>query len=50
MVASTWITPGCVQFWRKKDVFTRPGSKAEKLKASKYFLLFSQQRTFIKGG
>jgi hypothetical protein len=25
MVASTWITPGCVQFWRIKNVFTRPG-------------------------
>jgi hypothetical protein len=28
-VASTWIAPGCVQSWGRKNVFTRPGSKAE---------------------
>jgi hypothetical protein len=29
MVASTWITPGCVQFWRIKNVFTRPRPNAD---------------------
>jgi hypothetical protein len=45
--ASTWIAPGCVQFSGRKNVFTRPGSKPEKLGASKCRPLFTQERTQV---
>src|SRR6266478_7999858 len=32
-------------FWGRKNVFTQPGSKPEKLSESKCFPLFTQQRT-----